>query len=58
MKNPNAPGIGIANIGNVSGGVGPSANDYLRGQHDPINSLQGTFSDMSMTKVGIILNVE
>lgn len=39
-------GIGIANAG-----VGPTANDYLRGQHDPINTLQGTFSDMSMSKV-------
>lgn len=45
-------GIGIANIGNVtSAGVGPSPNDYLRSQHDPINSLQGSFSDMSMSKV-------
>lgn len=44
--------IGIANIGAVnSAGVGPSANDYLRGQHDPINSLQGSFTDMSMAKV-------
>lgn len=43
-------GIGIANIGNVAN-AGPSANDYLRNQHDPINSLQGTFSEMSMAKV-------
>lgn len=45
-------GMGIANIANVTNaGVGPSPNDYLRSQHDPINSLQGSFSDMSMTKV-------
>lgn len=43
-------GIGIANIGS-NAGVGPSANDYLRNQHDPINSLQGSFSEMSMAKV-------
>lgn len=43
-------GIG-AGIGISNAGVGPTANDYLRGQHDPINSLQGTFSDMSMSKV-------
>lgn len=46
-------GIGIANIGNVANaGVGPSPNDYLRSQHDPINTLPGSFSEMSMTKVG------
>lgn len=49
VKNPNAPGIGIANIGNVN--AGPSANDYLRSQHDSINTLQGTFSEMALTKV-------
>lgn len=43
-------GIGAA-IGISNAGVGPTANDYLRGQHDPINTLQGTFSDMSMSKV-------
>lgn len=43
-------GIG-AGIGISNAGVGPTANDYLRGQHDPINTLQGTFSDMSMSKV-------
>lgn len=50
-------GIGIANIGNVTNaGVGPSPNDYLRSQHDPINSLQNTFSDISMAKVGSFLS--
>lgn len=45
-------GIGIANIGNVANAnVGPSPNDYLRSQHDPINTLQNSFSDMSMSKV-------
>lgn len=45
-------GIGIPNIGNVSNpGVGPTANDYLRSQHDPINSLPGSFNEMSMSKV-------
>lgn len=44
-------GIGIANITSNTGGVGPSASDYLRTQHDPINTLQNTFSDLSMTKV-------
>lgn len=48
-------GIGIANIGS-NAGVGPSANDYLRNQHDPINSLQGSFSEMSMAKV--ILDIQ
>lgn len=43
-------GIGIANISSNTG-VGPSASDYLRSQHDPINTLQNSFSDMSMTKV-------
>lgn len=43
-------GIGIANIANVAN-PGPSANDYLRNQHDPINTLQGTFSEMTMPKV-------
>lgn len=48
----NGAGIGIANIGNVANaGVGPSPNDYLRSQHDPINTLQGSFSDMSIAKV-------
>lgn len=34
---------------------GGSTNDYLRGQHDAINSLQGTFTEMSMNKVTINL---
>lgn len=47
-------GIGISNIASNSG-VGPSATDYLRSQHDPINTLQNSFSDMSMTKVNYLL---
>lgn len=32
--------------GNVGGG-----NEFLRNQHDPINSLQGNFTEMSINKV-------
>lgn len=49
-------GIG-AGIGISNAGVGPTANDYLRGQHDPINTLQGTFSDMSMSKVNWLSSI-
>lgn len=48
-------GIG-AGIGITNAGVGPTANDYLRNQHDPINTLQGTFSDMSMSKVALSIH--
>ena len=36
--------------GGGGGGGGGGTNDFLR-QHDPINSLHGTFSEMSMNKV-------
>lgn len=37
--------------GNVGGGGGGGNNEFLRNQHDPINSLQGNFTDMSINKV-------
>lgn len=41
-------------MGNT-GGSASSSNDYLRGvQHDNINALQGTFSEMSMNKVSSV----
>lgn len=36
--------------GNVGGGGG-GGNEFLRNQHDPINSLQGNFTEMSINKV-------
>lgn len=53
-----AAGIDISNIGTVTNaGVGPTANDYLRGQHDPINSLQGSFNEMTMSKVNTFVHL-
>lgn len=41
---------GGSNVGGGGGGGGGN-NEFLRNQHDPINSLQGNFTDMSINKV-------
>lgn len=47
-------GGGGGGVSGMGGGIGGASADYLRAasnQHDPINSLQGPFADMTMNKV-------